>query len=61
MTGLDESSARARLRALGFRVETVDEPTGDPGEDGLVVAQDPLGGTDAEDGTTVVLTIVRLA
>jgi beta-lactam-binding protein with PASTA domain len=61
VTGLDESSARARLRALGFRVETVDEPTGDPGEDGLVIAQDPLGGTDAEDGTTVVLTIARLA
>jgi serine/threonine-protein kinase len=61
VTGLDGASARARLRALGLTVETVDEPTSDPGEDGLVVAQDPLPGTDAEDGTTVVLTIARFA
>jgi len=59
VTGIDESSARARLRALGLTVETVEEPTSDPGEDGLVVAQDPPAGTEADDGTTVVLTIAR--
>jgi len=61
VTGLDESSARARLRSLGLTVETVEEPTSDPGEDGLVVAQDPPAGTEAGDGTTVVLTIARFA
>lgn len=61
VTGLDVASARARLRAVGLTVETVDEPTTDPGEDGLVLAQDPAAGTDAEDGTTVVLTIARFA
>ena len=59
VTGIDESSARARLRALGLTVETVEEPTSDPGEDGLVVAQDPPPGTEADDGTSVVLTIAR--
>ena len=61
VTGLDGASARARLRALGLTVEIVEEPTSDPGEDGLVVAQDPRAGADAEDGTTVVLTIARFA
>jgi beta-lactam-binding protein with PASTA domain len=61
VTGLDGASARARLRALGLTVETVDEPTSDPGEDGFVVAQDPAPGMDAEDRTTVVLTIARFA
>jgi len=61
VTGLDESSARARLRSLGLTVETVEEPTSDPDEDGLVVGQDPPAGTEADDDTTVVLTIARFA
>jgi len=58
--GLDLDAARGQLRALGFKVQVVEQETLDPDEDGLVVAQDPSGGTDAEAGTTIVLTVARL-
>jgi serine/threonine-protein kinase len=60
VVGLDLDAARSQLRALGFRVQVVEEDTLDPDEDGLVTAQDPSGGTDAEAGTTIVLTVARL-
>jgi serine/threonine-protein kinase len=59
VVGLDEASARDQLEAAGFVVDTVDEPTADASQDGVVTAQDPSGGTRAPDGATVVLTIAR--
>ena len=61
VTGLDELSARQQLEAAGFEVEIVDEPTSDVSQDGLVVAQDPQGGSRAEEGSVVTLTVARLA
>ncbi|MBA2742383.1 MAG: PASTA domain-containing protein, partial [Actinobacteria bacterium] len=37
--GLDEESARTELENAGFEVRTVDEPTDEPTEDGVVVGQ----------------------
>lgn len=59
VTGLDVDSARSQLEAAGFTVVTIDEPTTDPGKDGLVVGQDPRGGTEAQQGATVTLTVAR--
>lgn len=60
VTGLDEQSAQQQLSAAGFEIEVVDEPTDDPARDGLVTSQDPAGGTRADKGTLVTLTVARL-
>lgn len=57
VVGLDETSARRELEGAGFRVRLVEEPTSEPSEDGIVVAQAPAGGTRAKPGTTVTITV----
>jgi beta-lactam-binding protein with PASTA domain len=42
-------------------VQVVDQPTSDVTEDGLVVAQDPPGGTQADEGSVVTITVARLS
>jgi beta-lactam-binding protein with PASTA domain len=59
VVGLDEASARDQLEAAGFVVQTVDQSTTDPSQDGTVKDQEPSGGTHAAKGSTVVLTIAR--
>jgi serine/threonine-protein kinase len=61
VVGLDEISARQQLESAGFRVQVVDQPTSDVTEDGLVVAQDPPGGTQADEGSVVTITVARLS
>jgi beta-lactam-binding protein with PASTA domain len=61
VTGLDEEAARAELQAAGFRVTVVTEPTTDASQDGLVVSQDPSGGSSAREESRVTLTIARLS
>jgi beta-lactam-binding protein with PASTA domain len=60
VTGLDEDSARSELESAGFEVRVVDQETADPTEDGVVLAQEPAGGTAVE-GSVVTLTVGRLA
>jgi serine/threonine-protein kinase len=60
VTGLDEDSARSELEGAGFEVRVVDQETTDPAEDGVVLAQEPAGGT-ASEGSVVTLTVGRLA
>jgi serine/threonine-protein kinase len=57
--GLERADAFASLRNAGFRVLVQQEDTPNEDEDGIVLAQDPLGGTQAPRGTTVLLTIGR--
>jgi beta-lactam-binding protein with PASTA domain len=59
--GLDEQSARQQLEAAGLAVEVVDQPTTDPGQDGIVAAQSPTGGSQARAGTVVTLHVGRLS
>jgi beta-lactam-binding protein with PASTA domain len=40
-------------------VQVVEEIVEDPLSDGKVLSQDPEGGTDAEQGTTVVIVVGR--
>jgi beta-lactam-binding protein with PASTA domain len=60
VTGLDEASATLELERAGFRVRVIDESTADPAQDGMVVRQAPPGGSSAEDGATVTITVGRL-
>jgi beta-lactam-binding protein with PASTA domain/predicted Ser/Thr protein kinase len=57
--GLDLASAQAALRAEGFRVDVVRADTDLIEEDGIVLAQSPAGGVEADPKTTVTLTVGR--
>jgi len=59
VTSQTEAAARAQLRASGFVVQVVEEIVVDQSLDGLVLSQDPEGGTDAEQGTSVVIVVGR--
>jgi len=51
--------ARQGVRDAGFRVQVVDEETVDPTLDGIVISQDPPGGTELEPGETITLVVGR--
>jgi serine/threonine-protein kinase len=57
--GLDLASARAALRAEGFRVDVVRADTDLIEEDGIVLAQSPAGGVEADPKSTVTITVGR--
>jgi serine/threonine-protein kinase len=59
VTSLVEADARAQLQESGFGAQVVEEIIDDPSLDGRVLSQDPEGGTEAEQGTTVVIVIGR--
>jgi serine/threonine-protein kinase len=59
VTSQTEADAAAQLQASGFEVQVVEEIVDDPLNDGLVLSQDPEGGTEAEQGTTVVIVVGR--
>ena len=59
VTNQDVAVARTTLEAAGFRVRTVLEDTDDPTFDGIVIAQDPIGGTQESPDATVTLTVGR--
>ncbi len=53
--GATEEAARAELDGAGFEVEVVTEPN--EAEEGIVFAQDPVAGTELEDGATVTIAV----
>ena len=59
VSSLTESDATAQLQASGFEVQVVEEIVDDSDLDGKVLSQDPEGGTEAEQGTTVVIVVGR--
>jgi serine/threonine-protein kinase len=56
----DEASARQVLEQSGFSVDVQEQDTTDPNQDGIVLSQDPPGGTRAKPGTTVTIFVGRL-
>ena len=54
-----EADARAQLQASGFEVQAVEEIVTQADLDGRVLSQDPPGGSDAEQGSTVVIVVGR--
>jgi eukaryotic-like serine/threonine-protein kinase len=61
VTGEDEATATADLRAAGFPVEVVDQPTADEKEDGVVLDQDPSVGTRVPTGSLVTIYVGRFS
>jgi serine/threonine-protein kinase len=59
VTSQTEAQARAQLQRAGFQVQVVEEIVADQNLDGKVLSQDPEGGADAEEGTTVVIVVGR--
>ncbi len=59
VVGDDEDSARQTLEGAGFQVRVEEEPTDDPEQDGLVFDQEPDGGTQADQGSTVTIFVAR--
>ncbi len=55
VVGMDVKSARAALRDAGFKVTTVKEPT--PGGQNVVTAETPDGGSKADKGSEVTITV----
>ena len=60
VAGQAETDARRALVEAGFTVQSVDQPTSDAGENGIVVKQKPAGGAQALLGSQVVIYVGRL-
>jgi serine/threonine-protein kinase len=59
VTSLSEADATAQLAESGFEVQTVEEIVDSQDLDGRVLSQDPEGGSNAKQGTTVVIVVGR--
>jgi eukaryotic-like serine/threonine-protein kinase len=59
VASLTEADATAQLQSSGFEVQVVEEIVDSEDLDGLVLSQDPEGGTEAEQGATVVIVLGR--
>jgi serine/threonine-protein kinase len=59
VTSQDEASATQALEESGFTVDVVEQDTFDPNQDGIVLSQDPPGGTKAKPGSTVTIIVGR--
>ncbi len=59
VAGRAEADARHVLIQAGFTVQTVDQPTSDPGENGVVVKQKPAAGQQAAVGSQIVIYVGR--
>jgi serine/threonine-protein kinase len=59
VTTQDVSIAQTTLEAAGFRTRVVLEDTDDPTFDGIVISQDPVGGTQSKPNTIVTLFVGR--
>jgi eukaryotic-like serine/threonine-protein kinase len=61
VTSQDRDTAVSTLKASGFKVKVVTQDTEDPTQDGIVLSQDPEGGSKAPPGSTVTVTVGKLA
>jgi len=59
VTSQDEQSARQLLREAGLRSQVQRQDTDDPSLDGIVIAQSPEGGSEAEPNSVVTLVVGR--
>jgi serine/threonine-protein kinase len=61
VTSYDLGLAQQTLQASGFKSHITYQPVTDPSQDGVVLAQSPVGGTQAPQKTKVELTVGQLA
>ena len=55
--GMSQADATAALQRAGFKVNVVDVPTSDRKQNGVVLDQDPKGGQQAQQGSTVSIAV----
>jgi beta-lactam-binding protein with PASTA domain len=55
VTSQDEASARSTLESAGFHVSVQRQEVNDPGLGGIVLSQEPTGGTKAKQGSVVTI------
>jgi eukaryotic-like serine/threonine-protein kinase len=60
VTGSQKNDAAKILQSNGFAVTIVMEPVTDPGQDGIVLAQDPPANSKAKQGTAVTISVGQL-
>lgn len=58
---LDRDTAVTTLKNSGFKANVEEEDTDDPSLDGVVLSQDPAGGTQAKPGSSVTIVVGRFA
>jgi eukaryotic-like serine/threonine-protein kinase len=61
VVGLTQSDATSTLQEAGFNVAVQESTTFDSARNGRVIAQSPSGGSSASKGSTVTITVGRLA
>ena len=59
VVGQDEATATSTLQDAGFQVVVIDQPTADQTEDGVVLDEQPAGGTRAPRGAVVTIYVGR--
>jgi serine/threonine-protein kinase len=59
VTSTDLGSAEQTLQASGFKAKVVYQDVSDPNEDGIVLDENPPGGTQAKPKTEITLTVGR--
>jgi eukaryotic-like serine/threonine-protein kinase len=59
VTSQQQADAISALRASGFNARVVSQDTSDQTQDGIVLNQNPAGGTQAKPGTTVTIVVGR--
>jgi eukaryotic-like serine/threonine-protein kinase len=60
VVGMDKETAKSDLRSAGFKVSTVDQPTSDQSQDGMVVDQSPPAGTSIPANSKVTIYVGHL-
>jgi eukaryotic-like serine/threonine-protein kinase len=60
VTSLDQDTATQTLENSGFRVRAQQQDTTDPSQDGIVLSQEPPGGTQAKPNAKVTIVVGRL-
>ena len=61
VAGQDEATATTTLQNAGFVVEVIDQPTTDQTQDGIVLDEQPAGGTRAPRGSVVTIYVGRFS
>jgi serine/threonine-protein kinase len=59
VTSQDEASARDQVTEAGFRVRVEDQETTDESLDGIVISQEPPGGSEVEPNSIITLFVGR--
>jgi serine/threonine-protein kinase len=60
VTGQQLSTAQQLIRGAGYSAALIYQPVTDPSQDGIVINEDPAGGTSAAQGAVITLTVGQL-